>query len=189
MLPKAIPKKSINAKIETATVSALYTYFSTLNPSGTFDIQNYDEDRHNSMGTLGIKFDSIDDVKLVLDFLLENITLPTHPLRQNLEQKEREEVHEFILNDILYGDIDVIERPMGEFVEGYVTYMENYIEAWNCFRDEGVIGDAGQLDNKPEIMLQREKQEKMVENAGNDLNEERPENRTWVNSVMAYLHN
>lgn len=188
MLPKALPVKSVNAQIETATVSALYSYFSSLNPSGTFDISNYDQDRFNSVGCLGIRFESLEDLQLMFDYLLENVNLPTHPLRHNLEKKERFFMHEFIMDDFTDRYLDLGEKPLGEFVEAYARYMENYIQNWTHFREEGVLGDVGNLDNKPDFMMERENQETLVQTAGNDLNHRTPENRTWVNSAMAYLH-
>ena len=98
-----------------------------------------------------------------MNYLCENINLPTHPLRQNLEQKQRKVLHKHVLDEIMDGDIDFAERPLGDFVESYVNYLQSYIENWNDFRDEGIIGDAGNLDNKPEIMLRKEEGQRQKE--------------------------
>jgi len=186
MLPKALAQRTVNAELETATVAVLYEYLATLNPSATLNVANYDEDRYNSVGCLGVRVLTEKEHTDLYDYLRDNLYLPTHRLRPNIEKTQRDLLH-FSLKCKENQDL-LSNQPLEVFVNKYVSFLENHIRDSNLYMDEGVLGSPGHLDNKPEVMLKMEQEKKFKTSGGNDLLDQRKENQTWVNSFMAYLH-
>ena len=186
MLPKAIPERSVDAELESRTVKAVYSYFSTLNPDATLDPLNYMNDRSNSIGCLGVKPLSRKEFIGFLDSLLNGIVLPTHKFRVNIERVQRRITH-IKLETYVANLIPMLEdEPIENFINYYAGLLQQNIDHSHEFQVQGILGSAGNLDTKPEFMLEREASER--ENKGNDLQEDRIENKNWVNSTMAYLH-
>lgn len=188
MLPKAVPKRSICGDLESRTVTALYSYFSSLNPGVTLDPSNYLNDRSNSIGCLGVKPLSRKEFDNLLDFLLHSVVLPTHKYRVNIERKHRKLMHLELSSKVGVMLPTLEDEPIENFVNLYVERLQTNIWVSHDFQENGVLGSAGNLDVKPEVMLERENAQRQRDTIGNDLQEDRKENKNWVNSLMAYLH-
>ena len=80
------------------------------------------------------------------------------------------------------------DEPLEKFVNYYVSELENLVEISHQFQSGEVLGSPGIMDELPEAKLEMERLRNRREAIGNDLLENRKENQTWVNSVMAYLH-
>jgi hypothetical protein len=187
-LPKAIAERSVNGQLEAKTVESLYEYFGRLFPSARLDVSNYENDRHNSIGCLGVK--ALTHVQFIdlLEHLRTGVMLPTHRYRVNVEQEMRKEmVTHMTINPDLYIPV-LAEQPLEVFVKHYANILENHVNISHMYKDEGVLGSPGSLDAEPEVILRRKAKEHHRRSAGNDLESDAPENRNWVNSVMSYLH-
>ena len=185
--PKAVPMRDINAELEQTTVNALFSFLATQNPTGRFDPSEYHLHRSNSLGCLGVSL-SPDQYDELLDWLKVNIILPTHRLRVKGEQKAREKLHESLKSRKPYYLRMIETQPLEDFVEIYTRLLEISIEDSHKGQSPGILGSCGNLDVKPSIMLKSEQARQRRNLSGNDLLEDRSENKTWINSVMAFLH-
>ena len=187
-LPKSLPQRSVNGQIESLTVKALYSYLTTINPSAQLDPSNYENDRQNSIGCLGVKPLSRNEFDEMMEHLRKGIILPMHRCRVNVEQELRKQVHVKLLIDFDLLTPMLAEEPIENFVKLYAELLESHVEVSHLYQPEGVIGSPGNLDVKPVVMLANEAKKENRRLGGNDLEWPRVENRTWVNSVMSHLH-
>lgn len=188
MIPKSLAERSVSGDLESRTVTALYSYFATLNPEAKLDASNYLNDRSNSIGCLGVRPLSRSEFDGLLDFLLNHIVLPTHKYRVNIERKQRQIMHLNISSKVAVMIPTLEDEPIQNFVNFYVNQLQKSINVSHDYQDENILGSVGNMDVKPEVILEREKFERERETIGNDLQEDRKENKNWVNSMMAYLH-
>lgn len=187
-IPKEIACRSVNGKLEHATVAALYSFFKIHNPGATLVVDNYENDRHNSIGCLGVKPMDLYQFSEMMDHLRTHVMLPTHQLRVNLEQEQREHIHWYFKKEFDLFTPMLAEEPIETFVSIYADVLEQIVANSHMYNAEGILGSAGHLDVKPEVVLARENEVQRRQSGGNDLKENTPENRTWVNSVMGFLH-
>ena len=144
-------------------------------PEAKLDAKNYENFKLNSWKKHGVT--DIDSVKnQLLAALSKGIFVKEHKFRYPVEQKTR-----LVSTTEIYNKINLNETMIGYFVESYNHLIRIEIDRSNLWRNPKIKGDSSFLEKH---MIDSQKPVIGVK----DLERDIPENKSFINRMMAKLH-
>jgi len=138
-------------------------------------VKTYEDFKYFSWKKQGIlDFDSVKNE--VLEILAQNIYVKENKFRYPIEQKNR-----LMKTTYLYGRIKLNETMIDYFIQSYNVLLRLDIDRSNLYRSPKVKGDNSFMEK---YMFENQKEVVGVV----DLKREIPENKSFINRLMAKLH-
>ena len=189
-LPKSLATKTASNDISSQMITILLDFARTRNPDLNMNLEDYSTFKDNSFTTLGTNYIEKRDFHNILEAFRENIVIKRHKLRHNREKRERDWLHQAMHMQSQHFLRVLNEEKLEDFVNFYCAELEHSISVSNGYVSKEVLGTDGVHDLPSETILAERQLQRSQDsiNKKNDLLDNREENKTMVNSVMAFLH-